>query len=116
MIYRNKIEVLSEGVNVVQQSVIVKYRTRKDYCNCCEQKIPNPKTSELQEFKFNKVDIQGCGYDWKEVVEFEDDLQEIVREYVYDTIRFFATSSYEVIIIDGSEFEKVKQFILNEVV
>lgn len=40
----------------------------------------------------------------------------IIREYVYETISFFATSSYDRIIIEDSEFEKVKQFILNEII
>lgn len=95
-------------------TVIIEYRTRKDYCQCCYQKLPNPKTSDIRDFELSKQNLIEYG-NWKEIAEFEEDLEEVVRDYIYNTISFFATSSYENILIENSEFDKVKEFILNEV-
>lgn len=92
-------------------TIVIEYRTQKDYCQCCEQKLPSPQISEIREFELNPMRYR----DWREVIEWEDDLQEIIREYVYDTIRFFAVSSFDNILIENSEFDKVKQFILSNV-
>lgn len=98
----------------MESTVIINYKTRKDYCHCCEQKLPNAKTSGNREFVISKDDVMGSR-DWKEVLEFEDDFQSIVEEYIYETISFFATNSYEKIFIENSEFEKVKQLIKHAV-
>lgn len=99
----------------MDQTVIVKYQTRIEYCQCCEQKLPNTKISDIREFEFSKENLMSWT-DWREVAEFEEDLDAIVQEYVYETISFFATSSGTKILIDDNEFEKVKEFILKEIV
>ncbi|MDF2902387.1 MAG: hypothetical protein K0S25_25 [Bacillus sp. (in: firmicutes)] len=95
-------------------SVVIEYRTRKDYCHCCDQKLSNPKISEIREFEFNKDNLLSWG-DWKDIAEFEEDLRECVRDYVCETISFFATNSSEKLIISPSEFGKVQQFVLNTI-
>lgn len=100
----------------MDKKVTVKYQTRKEYCQCCERKLDNPTTSEVREFHISKGDILSWSNEWKDIVEFEDDLNEIVMEFVYETIRFFATSYSDRLVIESSEFEKVKQFVLQEVV
>jgi hypothetical protein len=98
----------------MNQTVVVEYKTRKDYCQCCDQKLPNPKVSEIREFEFNKENLKSWT-DWKEVAEFEEDLKDIVIEYVCETIRFFAMSSDDRLLIGDSEFDKVRKFILEVV-
>lgn len=99
----------------MNSKVIIQYRTREEFCRCCDQKLQNAKTSEIREFEFDKQDLENYG-NWKKFAEFEDDLQEIIRDYVYETIRFFATSSDVRLLIDNSEIEKVKKFVLEEVI
>jgi hypothetical protein len=99
----------------MEKIISIKYRRQKFYCQCCEQKLPKPKTSDVKEFEFDTKHIADWA-DWKDIAEFEEDLQACVEEYVYDTIRFFATSSDEKILIEPSEIDKMKQFILNNVV
>ena len=99
----------------MNSTIDINYRTRKEYCQCCNQKLPNVKTSEIKEFEFDK-DILKTAVNWEEFAEFEEDLQDIIREYIYETISFFATRSDERLIIDNKEFEKVKQFIYDEVI
>ncbi|MET3505485.1 hypothetical protein [Halalkalibacter oceani] len=94
--------------------VILEYKTLKAYCHCCNQKLPNVKTSDLKQFKFT-ANVVLEWTEWKEVIEFEEDFDECVREYVYVTIGFFATNPDDKILIKDSEFDKVKQLILSVV-
>jgi hypothetical protein len=98
----------------MSESVVVEYRTKKSYCQCCDQKLTKPKISEDKKFEFN-LERTKEWVDWKEIAEFDDDLGDIVNDYVYQTISFFATS-YDGLIINNSEFDKVKNFILKEIV
>lgn len=100
----------------MDKKVVVEYKTKQDFCQCCNQKIPEPKTSTSREFEFNKKNaIHWLGNDWKDI-EDEEELDELVEEYVYSTISFFATSSDAKLLIDKNEIEKVKKFILEEVI
>jgi len=102
----------------VDKKVIVEYKTQQDYCDCCGQKIEKPKTSKTKEFHISKYDCYSylSEDDWKIESEDETELERIVEEFVCGTIEFYATSSYEVILIEKSEIKKVKNFILDEIV
>ncbi|MCA1064697.1 hypothetical protein QTG56_24105 (plasmid) [Rossellomorea sp. AcN35-11] len=99
----------------MSKTIVVKYRTEKSHCQCCDQKLPKPKISEDKEFEFS-IERTKQWVDWKEIAEFDEDLGDIVNDYVYQTISFFATSSYDGLIIESSEYDKVKKFILEEIV
>jgi hypothetical protein len=95
--------------------VVVKYQTETKICSCCNQKLPNPKTSKVREFQFSKEGALGWA-DWHAAAEFPEDMDSMVPDFVYETISFFATNFDEKIIIEDSEIEKVKEFILREFV
>ena len=99
----------------MSSKVIIQYQTCEEYCRCCDQKLQNAKTSEIREFEFDKEDLSNYG-DWKVFAEFEEDLVEIIREFVYETIGFFATSSDTRLLIEEREFKKMRRFILDEVI
>jgi hypothetical protein len=102
----------------MNQKVTVEYRTRKNYCSCCGQRIENPETSHERYFHFSKenfLEWMEQEY-WKSEAENDVELNEIIREFVYETINFFATSSDTKILIDDSEFVKVRKFVLEEIV
>jgi hypothetical protein len=103
---------------IVSEKVRVEYRTEQDHCKCCGHKLEKPKTSEIREFYLSKDDCFDWldEENWKIEAEDEEELQQMVEEFVYESISFFATSSYEVIHIERSELAKVKQFILEKVV
>lgn len=94
--------------------ITVKYKTRKDYCHCCDQYIKNAKTSDFKEFDFCKEKIMEW-QDWTEFKEYKEDVEEIVSEYAYETISFFATSSDEKVFIDKSQLSKLINFVLGQV-
>ena len=97
------------------QTIVVKYQTKKNYCSCCDQKLPQAEISKIREIEFSK-EIALNWVNWNEVVEFPEDMESMVPEFIHETISFFATNSYEKIIIEDSEVEKVKEFIFREFV
>ncbi|WP_433943485.1 hypothetical protein [Paenibacillus sp. SN-8-1] len=93
-------------------NVSIKYQVKKVYCSCCNQKLPEPKTRD-SEFKISKeTALSWTDWDGMETEYIED----MIPEFVHETISFFATDSFERITVDKGEFERVKEFILNEVV
>jgi hypothetical protein len=101
----------------MSDKVTIEYKTMQTYCHCCEQLLPNPQTSVTREFNLSKENILQWTEYWKEIAEAsEDELEDVISELVYETIRFFAVSSYDKVIIESGEFDKVKKFILKEVI
>lgn len=102
----------------MSDKVKVEYQTEQDHCSCCGHELERPKTSGTREFYFSKDDcLAWLNQDgWKMESTDKDSFQELVYEFVWSTIDFFAVSSYEVIHIEKSEFNKVKQFILENIV
>ncbi|MCM3746550.1 hypothetical protein M3223_04195 [Paenibacillus pasadenensis] len=54
--------------------------------------------------------------DWKDIAEYPEDMERLVPEFVHEIISFHAVDSYETIIVEQSEVDRVKEFILKEVV
>jgi hypothetical protein len=100
---------------VLDKTVVVKYQTQKSYCPCCNQKLPEIETSKTKEFKIDKETAMSWT-NWNEVAEYPEDMESMVPEFVHETIVFFSVNTPEKIIIDDSEVEKVKEFILHEVI
>jgi hypothetical protein len=100
---------------IANPNVVIKYQTQKHYCTCCNQKLPNPEMSKVREFKISKEDALQWA-PWHEAAEFPEDMESMVPDFVYGTIDFFATNSNEKIIIENSEIEKVREFILRVVI
>jgi hypothetical protein len=105
-------------MEVLSEKVVVEYKTKKTFCHCCGQTIENPKTSQARSFSFTRNDcLEWLDQEyWNSEAEDEGELNRLVDEFVYDTIDFFATSSDEMVIVEKDELEKVKAFILKEVV
>jgi hypothetical protein len=99
-------------VKILSDSVVVKYKTRREYCPCCNQKLLTPKTSEIKEFEFTKESINNW-VNWKAIIANDDDFDSVVNDFIYETIDFFATTE-DKFFIDKSEVEKIKKFILND--
>lgn len=96
-------------------TIIVEYRTQNKYCPCCQQKLEKAKVSKAKTMEFSKETALSWA-EWKEISEYPEDMENLVPEYVHETISFFATDSHEKIIVEDSEIEKVKTWILSEVV
>lgn len=97
------------------QTIVVKYKTQKHYCSCCDQKLPNPKVSKEMEFEISKEGAMSWT-NWHDYAEYPEDMESAVPEFVHEIISFHATNSYEKLIIEDSEVERVKEFILRAVV
>lgn len=102
----------------MDKKVRVEYKTQQNHCSCCGHKLENPKTSEVRGFYISKDDCYAYLSEeyWKTEAENDVELEIMVEEFVHETIDFFAISSHEVTLIEKSEIEKVKQFILENVI
>ncbi len=94
----------------------IQYQTVKTHCHCCEQKLLKPIKSDLKTFWFREKDILEWDRVWKDVVEYEEDFIDCVKEFVYETVSFYSVDSLDTLIIKESEIKKVKQFILEEII
>lgn len=96
-------------------TVTVQYKTQQHYCHCCHQKLPEVKTSKLMEFKISKEGALNW-VDWNVVSVYPEDMESLVPEYIRETISFHTAESDEQILVEDSEIEIVKKFILSEVI
>ena len=98
--------------------VTIEYQTRKDYCHCCEQKLPNPVISATRTFNFTKDNFLESleKENWKVEAECKEALLSLIKEFVYETIQFYAADSDDRILIEKNEFLKVKTFVLEKVI
>jgi hypothetical protein len=91
------------------------YKTQREYCPCCNQKLPNPKTSDYKEFMFTKESAQEWCDAWGDIAKY-DDIHSTIEDFVSETISFFAMNSSDRLLIEDSEFNKVKEFVQKEVI
>jgi hypothetical protein len=95
----------------MSDTLTVKYKTEQTSCGCCHQKLPTPKMSKAREFTISKSGAMEWT-DWESAVEYQEDFESMVPDYIYDTINFHALDSHEHLVIEDSEIEKVKEFLL----
>lgn len=67
------------------------------------------------EFTIRKDDALAWAY-WGDAAEYPEDIEQMVPEFVHEAIHFWAVDSGVKVIIEDSEIEKVKEFILSEVI
>lgn len=98
--------------------IIVKYVTKRAYCACCRQKLPQIETSKEKQFKIRRDDVT----DWEEQEVWQDasdspeELAELVRDFTHEIISFHAADMSDRVVIENSELDKVKEFIAREVI
>lgn len=97
------------------ESIIVTYKTQKSYCPCCNQMLPQVETSGPKNFEIAKETAE-CWTDWDTVAEFPEDMDSLVDEFIHETISFFSVNTLEKIIIEDSQVDKVREWILTVIV
>ncbi|MDW0112224.1 hypothetical protein QT711_03440 [Sporosarcina saromensis] len=95
-------------MTAVEEKITIKYKTRKDYCPCCQRDLDEPSLSKIREFDFTKRSFQDYGAHW-ELYDGEE-MKEVVREFVYETIDFFAVTNHEPILLEKGEMERMYEF------
>lgn len=96
-------------------SVTVEYTTQTLYCSCCNQPLKEAKVSEVQKALFTVETAESWSDAWPEIVKYPEDMDDIIADFVYETISFWAVDSNRRILIEDGEYEKVKQLILSEI-
>lgn len=93
--------------------ITVKYKAEQNYCGCCHQKLQTPKVSKEREFTISREGAL-MWTDWNAVADYQEDLESMVPDYVYDTINFHALNGNEHLVIEDSEIARVKEFLIRE--
>lgn len=97
----------------MSNSIVVKYSTKKKYCSCCSQELPNEVVSDEREFEISS-EAAASWTDWDLIAEFPEDMD--VGEFVHEVIYFHSVNSNEKLMVNDSEVERVRSWILDTVV
>lgn len=91
------------------EKITVKYQTQKEFCHCCERDLDEVEIGKMREFDFLvnslKEDVEWSLYD-----EYSE-LEEVVREYVCETVEFFAVDSYDRLLLPKDESDKILSYV-----
>lgn len=98
--------------------IIVNYVTKRAYCRCCSQKLPQSETSKEKQFTIRKDDVTDWAEQesWDSASESSEELAEMVREFTNEIISFHAADMQDQVVIEKSELNRVKEFISQEVI
>ncbi|MEK4355179.1 hypothetical protein MKX41_30790 [Paenibacillus sp. FSL R5-0475] len=97
--------------------IIVKYVTKRAYCKCCSQKLPQIETSKEKQFTIRKEDVTDWAEQesWQSASDSPGELYEMVREFTNEIISFHAADMTDRIVIEKTELDRVNEFITREV-
>lgn len=88
--------------------ITIKYTTERYSCHCCHRDLDKPEVSRVREFTFSEESFEEYGIDWS--IYDSSEIEEVTREFVYETIDFFAVSNHDRIVLQDGEMERVHQF------
>lgn len=94
--------------SVSNEKITIKYTTERNSCRCCHRSLDKPEISKVKEFTFSKESFEGYGIDWS--IYDSSEIEEVTREFVYETIDFFAVSNHDMIVLQDGEMERMYQF------
>ena len=92
-----------------KEKITVKYQTKRIFCRCCDRELEDPAISDIREFDFYLQDLKNDN-DWVLFDEVEE-LPDVVEEYVYNTVIFFAVSHDDGIIFLDGEVDRILDYI-----
>lgn len=102
-------------MELVNEKIIIKYQTAKEYCSCCSREFEIPEYGEVREFEITLGDLFKWT-EWESLVEVHDeDVRDVVAEYLFDTISFYALNSNEKLKIVDGETNRVAAMILKTI-
>lgn len=97
--------------------VTIQYQISKEFCSCCGHELEKS-LSEVREFDIilNNI-IQYANWQNIDAEDINmDEVSEMVGEYIYDTITFFAVSSNDRLHLGEGEEEKVSKMLYERLI
>lgn len=94
----------------IENFLLIEYKIRKDYCNCCERALDTVTTNGPFYFKLSIHKLINS-INWSLYLGCDDEVLEVCSGYMYDVIEYEVNVSGGVIIIDNNEKLKVVEFI-----
>lgn len=93
----------------IDDRITVKYQTQKEFCRCCDRELEDVEVSEMREFDFYLKQLKE-DINWK-LYDEECELDEVIRDYVYETIDFYAVNTYDRLILPKEELNKILEYV-----
>lgn len=90
--------------------ITINYQVIEEYCPRCKHSAKDPKPSGVRTFSFTEENILSAR-EWKRYKDSPEVFDEKVKEYVYDTIDFYAVDSNALILLEPEELDKISLFI-----
>lgn len=98
-------------MGVENEKITVQYTSARDYCRCCDRDLDEPVVSEVRDFDFYISSLKEDN-DWN-LYDEEDELDDVVDEYIFNKVSFYAVSGDERIKFLGDGKDKILQYIKN---
>ena len=91
--------------------IIVKYTKAKTECRCCGRSFENPEYGEEKEFEITLQNVFHWAQ-WREVEDiYDEDLEQMVEEYLWDTIHFYACDTEDKLQINEDDVKTIIQMV-----
>lgn len=95
--------------------ITVKYQTIEEYCQCCDQKLKEPKVSSVREFDFSDEDLESSELVYLIENNELDEAKSHLAELLFETIAFYAVSNTDAQInFHDGEIDKVMKYVLDK--
>ncbi|MNT41692.1 hypothetical protein D3C72_1780610 [compost metagenome] len=100
------------------EKIILNYVTKRAYCQCCKQKLPEISISKEKQFTIRKEDVLDWAEKdiWSDISTSTDDLSAMIHEFIHEIIHFNAAEISDAVVVAKGELSRVSEFILREIV
>jgi len=95
--------------------IVVKYQKAKTECRCCGRSFEKIEYGEEKEFEVTLQNFFHWAH-WETVDDiYDEELSEIVEEYLWDTIHFYACGTEDKLLINQEDIKVVVQKVKDEI-
>lgn len=102
-------------MKISDEKLTIKYQTAEEYCRCCNREFKDLEYGEIREFDISLKQLFKWA-DWTSVDKiYHEEIEDVVEEYLHNTISFYSTSANERIRLCDGEENKIHQLVLAEI-
>ena len=98
-------------MSIIDDNIVVKYQTYKEYCSCCSREFEKKELSEIKEFNIIiKKIFEWAGWSTKDDI-YEEEISLTIEEYLYNTISFYALDGNDELHLSEDEIKKIEALV-----
>lgn len=103
-------------MSISEETITVKFQTAEEECHCCGTFFEKLEYGEIREFDITlKALFEYAG--WEKALDnfYPEESEQVVDEYLCETIRFYAARHTERVRLCEGELSRVNQLVLDEI-